>query len=220
MRKIFLLLSIFSLHLYTHAQEFDVGVEGGINYVSLRGTTSEVSTFKSKLGVYVGAYGELFLGRIFSLQPEVLFSREGARWQREGLLPSGDTYKASLNTDYVNVPILANVKLHEKFSLQAGPQFGFLVVKPEIGSEEPIFGGENYLDKGIYRTFDFAVVLGFKIRFTDNIAGELRYTNSLTNLFDKKHPALEAANFGNNNNFRHSYFSFGVEYRIKQLTIF
>ena len=128
--------------------------------------------------------------------------------------------KASLNTDYVNVPILANVKLHEKFSLQAGPQFGFLVVKPEIGSEEPIFGGENYLDKGIYRTFDFAVVLGFKIRFTDNIAGELRYTNSLTNLFDKKHPALEAANFGNNNNFRHSYFSFGVEYRIKQLTIF
>ena len=94
------------------------------------------------------------------------------------------------------------------------------MVKPEIGSEEPIFGGENYLDKGIYRTFDFAVVLGFKIRFTDNIAGELRYTNSLTNLFDKKHPALEAANFGNNNNFRHSYFSFGVEYRIKQLTIF
>ena len=55
MRKIFLLLSIFSLHLYTHAQEFDVGVKGGINYVSLRGTTSEVSTFKSKLGVYVGA---------------------------------------------------------------------------------------------------------------------------------------------------------------------
>ena len=141
MCKIFLLLSIFSLHLYTHAQEFDVGVKGGINYVSLRGTTSEVSTFKSKLGVYVGAYGELFLGRIFSLQPEVLFSREGARWLREGLLPSGDTYKASLNMDYVNVPILANVKLHEKFSLQAGPQFGFLVVKPEIGSEEPIFGG-------------------------------------------------------------------------------
>ena len=215
---------IFTLLLFSQfigkAQEFDVGVKGGLSYVSLRGTTSEVSSLKGKLGAYVGAYGELFLGRIFSLQPEFLFSRQGAKWEREGLLPNGEVFKTSINTDYVNVPILANIKLYEKFSIQAGPQFGFLAVKPEIGSEENIFDGENYLDKGIYRSFDFAICIGFKFRFYENFSAELRYTNSLTNLFDKNHPALETANFGEKNNFRHSYFSVGVEYRLKQLTIF
>ena len=212
-------LSFFSL--LCSAQEFDIGVKGGLSYVNLRGTTSDVSTFKGKLGVYVGAYGELFLGRIFSLQPEVLFSRQGARWEREGLLPNGELYKASINTDYINVPILTSLKLHEKFSLQVGGQFGFLAVKPEIGSEEPIFyNGENFLDKGIYKNFDFAVIIGCKVRLMEDLAAELRYVNSLTNLFDKQHPALITTEFGNNNVFRHSYLSIGVEYRLKQLTIF
>lgn len=213
---------LFTLSFFiSSAQEFDVGVKGGLNYVNLRGSNSEVSTFKGKLGVYIGAYGELFLGRIFSLQPEVLFSRQGARWEREGLLPSGALYSTSINTDYVNVPVLTCIKMHEKFSLQVGAQFGFLVVKPEIGSEEPIFyNGNNFLDKGIYRTFDFAIILGFKVRLSEDLATEFRYVNSLTNLFDKEHPALTITEFGNTNVFRHSYLSLGVEYRLKQLTIF
>ena len=121
----------------------------------------------------------------------------------------------------MNVPILSGIKLHEKFSLQVGAQFGFLTVKPEIGSEEPIFyNGANFLDKGIYRTFDFAVIVGCKVRITEDLAAELRYVNSLTNLFDKEHPALSTTEFGNTNVFRHSYLSIGVEYRLKQLTIF
>ena len=221
MKRNILCAFLFFFALLCSAQEFDVGVKGGLSYVNLRGTTSDVSTFKGKWGVYVGAYGELFLGRIFSLQPEVLFSRQGTRWEREGLLPNGELYKASLNTDYVNVPILSGIKLHEKFSLQVGAQFGFLAVKPEIGSEEPIFyNGANFLNKGVYRTFDFAVIVGCKVRITENLAAELRYVNSLTNLFDKEHPALSTTEFGNTNVFRHSYLSIGVEYRLKQLTIF
>ena len=78
MKKYFL-FCFFSLSFLATAQEFDVGVKGGLSYVNLSGNGSEVSSFKGKLGLYVGAYGELFLGRIFSLQPEILFSREGAR---------------------------------------------------------------------------------------------------------------------------------------------
>ena len=125
-----------------------------------------------------------------------------------------------MNTDYINVPILANIHLHEKYSLQIGPQFGFMAVKPEIGAEEPLFNGSNYLDKNIYRTFDFAISIGLKVRLTDELFGELRYTNSLTNLFNKEAPALESANFSNNNTFRHTCFSLGIAYRLKQLTIF
>ena len=205
MKRNILCVLLFFFTLLCSAQEFDVGVKGGLSYVNLRGTTSDVSTFKGKWGVYV----------------EVLFSRQGARWEREGLLPNGELYKASLNTDYVNVPILSGIKLHEKFSLQVGAQFGFLIVKPEIGSEEPIFyNGANFLDKGIYRTFDFAVIVGCKVHITEDLAAELRYVNSLTNLFDKEHPALNTTEFGNTNVFRHSYLSIGVEYRLKQLTIF
>ena len=193
----FLLCSFFC-----KAQEFDLGLKGGLSYVSLRGNTSEVSSFKGKMGAYVGGYGQLFLGRVFSLQPEILF------------------YVTSMNTDYINVPILANIHLHEKYSLQIGPQFGFMAVKPEIGAEEPLFNGSNYLDKNIYRTFDFAICIGLKVRLAEELFGELRYTNSLTNLFNKEAPALESANFSNNNTFRHTYFSLGIAYRLKQLTIF
>nr|WP_315005855.1 porin family protein [uncultured Capnocytophaga sp.] len=211
----FLLCSFFC-----KAQEFDLGLKGGLSYVSLRGNTSEVSSFKGKMGAYVGGYGQLFLGRVFSLQPEILFSRQGAKWERTNLLPNGEVYVTSMNTDYINVPILANIHLHEKYSLQIGPQFGFMAVKPEIGAEEPLFNGSNYLDKNIYRTFDFAISIGLKVRLTDELFGELRYTNSLTNLFNKEAPALESANFSNNNTFRHTCFSLGIAYRLKQLTIF
>ena len=180
----FLLCSFFC-----KAQEFDLGLKGGLSYVSLRGNTSEVSSFKGKMGAYVGGYGQ-------------------------------DVYVTSMNTDYINVPILANIHLHEKYSLQIGPQFGFMAVKPEIGAEEPLFNGSNYLDKNIYRTFDFAISIGLKVRLTDELFGELRYTNSLTNLFNKEAPALESANFSNNNTFRHTCFSLGIAYRLKQLTIF
>lgn len=220
MKKYFL-FCFFSLSFLATAQEFDVGVKGGLSYVNLSGNGSEVSSFKGKLGLYVGAYGELFLGRIFSLQPEILFSREGARWEHETLALHDQPYTASMNTDYLNIPILTHLKLHEKLTLLTGPQFGFLIVKPEIGSEDPIFyQGDNFLDKSVYRNFDFAVVLGFRVRLGDNLASELRYTHSLTNLFNKKHPALSPLDLGNANVFRHSFLSIGVEYRLKQLTIF
>ena len=179
---------------------------------------TDIKDSDPRVGLVAGVEGEYQVSDIFSISAGALYSMQGAKGTSDFIVASAT---ATTKLDYINVPILTSLKLHEKFSLQVGGQFGFLAVKPEIGSEEPIFyNGENFLDKGIYRNFDFAVIIGCKVRLMEDLAAELRYVNSLTNLFDKQHPALITTEFGNNNVFRHSYLSIGVEYRLKQLTIF
>jgi len=83
----------------------------------------------------------------------------------------------------------------------------------------------NRLSKGTYFVFVglFDVTPSERKLFTrlrkQEIA-EFCWDKAVKIVQDKQHPALITTEFGNNNVFRHSYLSIGVEYRLKQLTIF
>lgn len=205
MRKIALLitLTIFGL---TQANAQNFGFKGGYNYSSFNGDVAKDNTLKGLSGFYVGALLELPLGDVLSIQPEVIYSRQGAAWEQKNILGE---FKKDLKLDYLNIPVMAKVNLGPLF-LQGGVQFGFLVGKPEVSYTRGAQSSSHKLDKDAYASFDFGVGAGLGVNLSQHFFVEARYTHSLTNALDPNNNSLKNAHISDDNNFKNAVLSLGL----------
>ena len=205
MRKIALLiaLTIFGL---TQANAQNFGFKGGYNYSSFNGDVAKDNTLKGLSGFYVGALLELPLGDVISLQPEVIYSRQGAAWEQKNILGE---FKKDLKLDYFNIPVMAKVNLGPLF-LQGGVQFGFLVGKPEVSYTRGAQRVTEKVDKDAYASFDFGVGAGLGVNLSQHFFVEARYTHSLTNALDPNNNSLKNARISDDNNFKNAVLSVGL----------
>ena len=205
MRKIALLiaLTIFGL---TQANAQNFGFKGGYNYSSFNGDVAKDNTLKGLSGFYVGALLELPLGDVLSLQPEVIYSRQGAAWEQKNILGE---FKKDLKLDYLNIPVMAKVNLGPLF-LQGGVQFGFLVGKPEVSYTRGAQRVTEKVDKDAYASFDFGVGAGLGVNLRQHFFVEARYTHSLTNALDPNNNSLKNAHISDDNNFKNAVLSLGL----------
>ena len=205
MRKIALLiaLTIFGL---TQANAQNFGFKGGYNYSSFNGDVAKDNTLKGLSGFYVGALLELPLGDVISLQPEVIYSRQGAAWEQKNILGE---FKKDLKLDYLNIPVMAKVNLGPLF-LQGGVQFGFLVGKPEVSYTRGAQRVTEKVDKDAYASFDFGVGAGLGVNLSQHFFVEARYTHSLTNALDPDNNSLKNAHISDDNNFKNAVLSLGL----------
>ncbi len=210
MRKIALLiaLTIFGL---TQANAQNFGFKGGYNYSSFNGEVAKDNTLKGLSGFYVGALLELPLGDVLSLQPEVIYSRQGAAWEKDYNIPilGKGSLKNDIKLDYLNIPVMAKVNLGPLF-LQGGVQFGFLVGKPETSSTVNGRRVTEELDKDAYASFDFGVGAGLGVNLSQHFFIEARYTHSLTNALDPDNNSLKNARISDDNNFKNAVLSVGL----------
>ena len=210
MRKIALLiaLTIFSL---TQANAQNFGFKGGYNYSSFNGDVAKDNTLKGLSGFYVGALLELPLGDVISLQPEVIYSRQGAAWEKDYNVPilGKGNLKNDLRLDYLNIPVMAKVNLGPLF-LQGGVQFGFLVGKTETSSTVNGLRVTEQVDKDAYATFDFGVGAGLGVNLSQHFFVEARYTHSLTNALDPNNNSLKNAHISDDNNFKNAVLCLGL----------
>ena len=210
MRKFALLiaLTIFGL---TQANAQNFGFKGGYNYSSFNGEVAKDNTLKGLSGFYVGALLELPLGDVLSLQPEVIYSRQGAAWEKDYNIPilGKGSLKNDIKLDYLNIPVMAKVNLGPLF-LQGGVQFGFLVGKPETSSTVNGRRVTEELDKDAYASFDFGVGAGLGVNLSEHFFIEARYTHSLTNALDPDNNSLKNARISDDNNFKNAVLSVGL----------
>lgn len=150
----FLLIGIFQ----SNAQMLKFGVKAGANFNSLDGDDAQgLDTYTS---FHFGALLEVNVFENFAIQPELLYSSQGAKVSEENV--------KDINFSYVTVPVLAKFYLiTDKLSLEAGPQFSFLV-------------NENVPDQFESKSFDFSAVGGLGFNFTENIFAQARYVAGLT----------------------------------------
>lgn len=141
---------------FTNAQETKFGVKGGLNIASL----TNLSYTKSLVGFNIGGFAEIKLNEKFAIQPELLYSGQGAKYI--------DGTKSNLN--YVNVPIMAKYFITEELNIEAGPQVGFLMSAKEDGTDI----------KDLVKSTDFGVNLGAGYDITKNIGLNLRYCLGLS----------------------------------------
>ena len=167
--KKLLFAAAISLFLTTgvSAQVFKLGVKAGPNFSSLIGGEGGPGSidYKSRTGFHVGAVAELGLTSKLSVQPELLYTSQGA--DAEG--------PWDFNLDYVSIPVMAKIYVFStKVSVDVGPQFSFLI----NDSENSFFGeiGDQWKNE----SFDFAIAGGATLNVTKSIFAQARYTIGLT----------------------------------------
>lgn len=196
------LLSVMGLS----AQSF--GVKAGYNYANLVGDTPKMLNFEANHGFYVGASFDLPIADVFSIQPEVIYSRQGAKMSGNIL---GVKFEGKLNMDYVNVPVMAKLNIGDNFSVLAGPQVGFLVNDPQVVTSSSLTKDQSstLLNKDNFAKFDFGLSLGAMYRM-NGLYFDARYYHGLANTFDSKNNSAQNIQVGKDQNFRNSVFSVGV----------
>lgn len=105
-------LTIASLSFAQSTSPVQLGIKGGVNLANLDDKMYDET--ETRVGWHLGALAHIHLSPNFALQPEVMYSTQGAKY-------SGGT--ASI--DYINVPVLAQYMFKNGFRLQTGPQVGF-----------------------------------------------------------------------------------------------
>ncbi|MEO8532458.1 MAG: porin family protein [Flavobacterium sp.] len=166
MKKIVLSMVAIMAFGFANAQETRFGVKGGLNVSTLTGRYEDDT--KSLIGFHVGGFAEIKIIKRLAIQPEVLFSTQGAKFDGFG----GDKYDSKLN--YLNIPVLAKFFITEKFTVEAGPQIGFLL-SAKIDGED---------SKDYYKSADFGFNLGAGYNFTDDLSVGIRYTVGLSGVYD------------------------------------
>ena len=97
-----------------HAQHVNIGTKIGLNSYTIDSDNN--TEFDSEIGIHAGLIGHIHMSSQFAIQPELVFSMQGAK--------NGNT---NLNLDYINIPVLFQYMFDNGFRLQAGPQVGFLM---------------------------------------------------------------------------------------------
>ncbi|RZJ66034.1 MAG: PorT family protein [Flavobacterium sp.] len=175
MRKIVLTALVAACTIAAHAQEKKVrfGVKGGLNVATQKIEELGSIDQESKIGFHVGGVVEFAFTENLSLQPEVVYSKQGTTLEDAG-------EKIDFHVDYVNVPIVFKYNnLGVKgFGVGIGPQVGFLVNAKAEG------GGEEEDIKDIYKSTDFAAVLNLEYEFDFGLFIQTRYNFGFTDIND------------------------------------
>ncbi len=100
------------------AQNINIGIKGGLNIYNIN--NSNGAKYDNLLGFNLGLIGHIHLAKQLALQPELVYSAQGAKYTTGGV-------QTKVQLGYINVPILLQYMFDNGFRLEAGPQVGFLV---------------------------------------------------------------------------------------------
>lgn len=137
---------------------------------------------KSRTGFHLGGLVEIPVTERFSVQPEILYSAQGAEYRDKG---AGYDYTVTQKLDYISVPVMAKFYVIDGLAIEAGPQVSFLTsAKGEFeGTSGGVtVSGEEDLDD--VSKIDFALGAGVSYRLPMGVFFGARYNFGLTNVND------------------------------------
>ncbi|WP_345108795.1 porin family protein [Hymenobacter algoricola] len=208
MKKITLLLALALTSVAAFAQEIDkigarassdyaggsgghdsrntgFGIKGGLNFADIYGDNkknyTDGSNYKS---FHAGIYGQYGFSDKFSIQPELLYTRQGFK--------GGSTYTNGTTTttvnerrlDYVQAPVLLVYNILDNVSIHAGPQFSLLTKVVEDGKERKIANEGNTYGYS-YSSIDYGVSAGAEARVGPARVGA-RYTAGFADVINNQ----------------------------------
>jgi hypothetical protein len=115
MKKLLVAFVLFVSVHFAEAQTFSIGPKAGLNISNYTGGNIESDAL---VGYHLGGIVNYGFGKVFSIQPEVLFSTQGAKVQNNGT-------KSDFKISYVTIPVMLKFKSNGGFYVEFGPQVGF-----------------------------------------------------------------------------------------------
>ena len=169
-----------------NAQKVNFGVKAGLNL-----STWNYDDASLRPGFHAGGFATVQFSRMFAVQPEVMYSMEGAAW--EGKLDafgfSLANAKVTSTVHKLNVPVMLQFTPISMLTIEAGPQFGFNLAVSHH-SKSNIAGiveteRDVDVDKENYNMFEMGIAAGLKLNLTRNMAIGARYVYGISPIFDE-----------------------------------
>jgi len=171
---IFTVIAFFGFALM-NAQDINFGAKAGVNFASITGDDTDDLDMRTSL--HVGVVAEIVISETFSFQPELLYSAQGAKESIENV-------DLTFKVDYLNLPLMAKFYVGEGFSLEAGPQIGFLLSSKFEGEED---GNSMSVDmKDYLKGIDFGLNLGLGYKLESGLNFGARYNFGFSDLNDSE----------------------------------
>lgn len=172
MRKLFLLIALSSMVFVAKAQNITVGPKVGLNVTNI--SNFEV---KNKVSFHLGAFAEWRVNDFFGLQPELIYSRQGAR---DKYTLNGEKIKSTLRVNYLNIPVLAKLYVWDELSVDLGPQLGIAL----NAKDKVKYDGTRKKKNKDANTIELSWAIGVSYNW-DNFMFSTRYNLGLSNVMDK-----------------------------------
>ncbi len=161
MKKLIVIPIFFLACTIVSAQKFELGPKAGINISNFSKSNAGSSTL---VGLHLGGFMAFKLGDNFAIQPEVLFSTQGAKYDSINF--------KELKANYLNIPVLAQLRMPGGLYLETGPQVGILVSKKV----------PNQTIEDTYENLDWSWAFGLGLRSKMGLGFSARYNLGLTKI--------------------------------------
>lgn len=212
MKKIILFMFLAVFCITTNAQDeptkgSDIifGLKAGMNFSMITG--DDTDDFDGKFGIHAGIVAEFPLSDQFSLQPELIYSAQG---DKGSFVEDGLKMDAELKLDYLILPVMAKYYVGDGFSLEAGPQIGFVVNSELSVKAEGMSVTVDLKDLVKDIDFGFGFGLGYKLENGLNLSG--RYYVGITNFIESEGSLLGETIYSDGSKNHNNVFQLSIGY--------
>jgi hypothetical protein len=175
MRKISLFLLLVLCTGMLHAQNkrsYTSGFKAGLNLSNLRMLNDFEGTSDMRTNFHAGIFYSVPFGSKFSLQPEVMFSGEGASFKT-------NTAETDTKLGYISIPVMFQFNTTSGLYIETGPALG-VMVKGKETVKTSAATSELDLKKQIKKTnLQWAGGVGYRLK---NLGFNARYYFGLSNM--------------------------------------
>lgn len=159
----------------SQAQDNRYGFRLGLNYSNIDfedGSVIPGGGGSDRIGFTAGFFARYRLSDNFSIQPEIQYSAQGEKststTDNSGII--GQNAEDPLKINIIQVPVLINYTIKDKFTFSLGPQIGLGIWEWERRDD--------------YETVQFSAVGGIGYNITSNISVEARAVFGITDAID------------------------------------
>ena len=170
--------------------EIAIGIKSGMTISSIYGDFGDA--YDPKAGLVGGGFVTAYVSDYIGLQAEVLYVMKGARATYQYYDEWGEwygEYDATFSLDYVEVPLLAKLRIPISSGFSPNVFFGGAVgfnTRAEAAVDEYYYGREEVKIKGV-STIDLGLIVGAGIDVSLEplfLTGDIRYEIGLLNIND------------------------------------
>ncbi|TDO69897.1 outer membrane protein with beta-barrel domain [Flavobacterium chryseum] len=206
MKNFFLSAIAVMVFGFANAQQAKFGIKAGINLSNWTGDTHGVN-IGSRFGVNMGGFAEININDRFAIQPEILYSTQGAKFKDFTTYVNGYQFKNDINWNlsYINIPVMFKYTADGQSFIEVGPQIGFLT-SAKMSTKLTQYSKTVDQDaKDTFESIDFGLVLGVGYNITEHLATNLRYAIGLSNIIKTES--------GDDDKIHNSVFSLALGYK-------
>lgn len=195
-------LCFFGLTQMNAQVSFRPGVKAGLNVSHFTQTNRTDEKFNSKTDFYAGVFGALKLTKVYTLQPELVYTRQGA--EREYFDGNNIRRTEDLDVSYLSIGV-ANKFTFKSFNFQVGPTID-IKVNDSHKEIAPNNNGDYYYEfnNNPYTGIDFAFFAGVGYDITKNFGVEARIKKGIIPVNDTWDDEYD--------NYTNVVFQFGATY--------